>query len=313
VRSASHHTCRHFLPAADSRLFTTESCSPAGFAAKSKHLHGEPGGTASRAGGFRRAAALFLLVGVIDLIWQRHRYTKQLSMTKQEIREESKEQESSPHIKTAAPFEGCYLEDAEPTFATILAPESSNEPGIRERTMSGFGFAGRCGAAIFALASALSANTGIPVLPEQASLEQRVREEVASLRFYSVFDNLSFRVDGTRVELSGQVTQPVVKEDAERAVRRLPGVVSVTTQIEVLPLSRVDDRIRRDVYYAVYGYGPLQRYGAGTHPAIRIVVKNGNVSLIGAVANTADRAIVYQRANSVPGVFSVSNHLLVEI
>ena len=164
-----------------------------------------------------------------------------------------------------------------------------------------------------ALTFAWSANTGVQPLSERSGLEQRVREEVASLQYYSVFDNLSFRVDGSRVELSGQVTQAVVKEDAERAVRRLPGVSSVSNEIEVLPTSRGDDRIRRDVYYAVYGYGPLQRYGAGLHPAIRIVVKNGNVSLIGAVSNAADRAIVYQRVMTVPGVFSVSNHLLVEI
>jgi osmotically-inducible protein OsmY len=159
----------------------------------------------------------------------------------------------------------------------------------------------------------LSSNTGVPPLGEQANLEQRVREEVSSLPYYSVFDNLAFQVDGGRVTLTGQVSQAVVKEDAERAVSRLPGVISVSSQIEVLPLSRIDDRIRRDVYYAVYGYGPLQRYGAGLHPAIRIVVKNGHVLLVGTVANAADRAIVLQRANAVPGVFSVSNRLLVEI
>jgi osmotically-inducible protein OsmY len=168
-------------------------------------------------------------------------------------------------------------------------------------------------AAMPAFVYGLSANTGVPPLGERASLEQRVREEVASLPYYSVFDNLAFQVDGGRVTLSGQVTQAVVKEDAERAVGRLPGVVSVSSQIEVLPLSRIDDRIRREVYYAVYGYGPLQRYGAGSHPAIRIVVKNGNVLLVGTVANAADRAIVLQRANAVPGVYSVSNRLLVEI
>ncbi len=144
------------------------------------------------------------------------------------------------------------------------------------------------------------------------TVAEQVGHELMSLAYYSVFDDLSFRVDGGRVTLSGQVTQPVLKADAGRAVRRIPGVQSVVDQIEVLPLSRVDDQIRRGVYYAVYGYGPLERYGLGSQPAIRILVKNGRVTLTGAVANQMDRTLVYQRANSVPGVFSVTNQLLIE-
>lgn len=145
------------------------------------------------------------------------------------------------------------------------------------------------------------------------ALAEQVGHELMSLPYYSVFDDLSFRVAGSRVILSGQVTQPVVKEDAERAIRRLPGVESVVDQIEVLPLSRVDDQIRRGVYYAVYGYAPLERYGSGSQPAIRIIVKNGRVTLTGSVANQMDRTLVYERALSVPGVFSVTNQLMVEV
>ncbi len=143
-------------------------------------------------------------------------------------------------------------------------------------------------------------------------LAQRVEAELSSLAYYSVFDHLSFRVDGGKVTLSGEVTQPVVKMDAERAVNRIPGVRSVDNQIELLPLSRTDDQIRRAVYYAVYAFGPLQRYDAGSQPAIRIIVKNGRVTLIGMVANDMDRRLVYQRAIAVPGVFSVTNQLLIE-
>lgn len=144
-------------------------------------------------------------------------------------------------------------------------------------------------------------------------LAEQVGRELMALPYYSVFDDLSFRVDGSRVILGGQVTQPVVKEDAERVIRRLPGVQTVVDQIEVLPLSRVDDQIRRGVYYAVYGYAPLQRYASGSQPAIRIIVKNGRVTLTGLVANQMDRSLVYQRALSVPGVFSVTNQLMVEV
>ncbi len=144
-------------------------------------------------------------------------------------------------------------------------------------------------------------------------LAEQVGRELMSVPYYSVFDDLSFRVDGGRVTLSGQVAQPVVKEDAERVVRRIPGVTSVVDQIEVLPLSRFDDQIRRGVYYAVYGFGPLERYGLGSQPAIRIIVKNGRVTLTGEVANQMDRTLVYQRAMGVPGVFSVTNQLMVEV
>jgi|SRR5579863_3012557 osmotically-inducible protein OsmY len=149
--------------------------------------------------------------------------------------------------------------------------------------------------------------------PASALLEERVRHELAALPYYTVFDNLAFRVDSGQVTLIGQVTQPVVKEDAERAVRKLAGVRSVNSQIEVLPLSRTDDQIRRNIYYAVYGYGPLERYGLGSQPGIRIVVKNGHVTLTGAVASVLDRTMAYQRASAVPGVFSVTNNLLIEI
>lgn len=156
-------------------------------------------------------------------------------------------------------------------------------------------------------AGALTGNIGAQ------PLEERVRHELASLPYYSVFDNLAFRVDAGQVTLTGQVTQPVVKEDAERAVKKLAGVRCVNSQIEVLPLSRMDDQIRRSTYYAVYGFAPLERYGLGSEPAIRIVVKNGNVTLTGVVENAIDRSMVYQRANTVPGVFSVTNNLLIEI
>jgi hyperosmotically inducible protein len=86
----------------------------------------------------------------------------------------------------------------------------------------------------------------------------------------------------------------------------------VEDQIEVLPLSPFDNQIRRSAYRAIYGYGPLSRYSLGTHPSIHIVVKNGNVTLAGVVANRADRDLAYLRANGVAGTFSVTNDLRVE-
>ncbi len=110
-----------------------------------------------------------------------------------------------------------------------------------------------------------------------------------------------------------QTTQPVLKSDAEKAVKRIDGVTQVVNNIEVLPLSPMDDQIRRAEYRAIYGDPSLSdRYGFRAVPSIHIIVKNGRVMLEGVVANQADKAVVNARANSVPGVFAVTNNLLVE-
>jgi osmotically-inducible protein OsmY len=132
------------------------------------------------------------------------------------------------------------------------------------------------------------------------------------LPYYGVFDNLSFRVDGNKVTLFGEVARPVLKYDAERAVKHIEGVGQVESQIEVLPLSNFDDQIRLRTARAIYGYPALNRYALGTHPPIHIVVKNGNVTLAGVVANSMDRDLAYLRANGIPGAFSVTNELRID-
>lgn len=146
------------------------------------------------------------------------------------------------------------------------------------------------------------------------SIEDRVRHELVMLPYYNVFDELSFRVDndGT-VTLFGAVTQPWVKSDAYRSVKRLPGVTRVDNQIEVLPLSPFDNQIRIRTYRALVGTSSLYQYFMGTQPSIRIVVKNGHVMLDGVVSNNMDRQLAYMAANRVPGVFSVTNNLQTEI
>jgi hyperosmotically inducible protein len=141
---------------------------------------------------------------------------------------------------------------------------------------------------------------------------KEVRHEILMLPFFGVFDNISFRVDQGRVSLFGQVSRPTLKSDAENVVKRIEGVSGVDNQIEVLPLSPNDDRLRLRLFRAIYGYGPLQRYALGAVRPIRIIVKNGNVTLEGVVANEGDRNLVNIRANGVPGVFQVKNNLEVE-
>ncbi len=146
----------------------------------------------------------------------------------------------------------------------------------------------------------------------QSRLEKEVRHELVMLPYYGVFDNLAYRVNGYEVELFGQVTRPTLKTDAERVVKRIEGVEKVTNKIEVLPLSPNDDRIRLDVYRAIYGHTALNRYALQAVPPIHILVKNGNVSLEGVVANESDKNIANIQARSVPGVFNVTSNLKTE-
>jgi hyperosmotically inducible protein len=147
---------------------------------------------------------------------------------------------------------------------------------------------------------------------ERARLERLVRHELVMLPYYSVFDNLAFKVDGNRVELMGQVSRPTLKSDAERVVKNVEGVEGVTNNIEVLPVSSNDDRIRQATYRAIYSHPALQRYGLQAVPPIHIIVKNGNVALEGVVNRESDRNIANIQANGVSGVFSVKNNLQVE-
>ena len=149
--------------------------------------------------------------------------------------------------------------------------------------------------------------------PAMARVVKEVRHELVMLPYYNLFDNLSFRVDGSKVTLLGQVTQPTLKSDAGNVVKRLEGVTQVDNEIEVLPLSPNDDRIRYAVYRAIYSAPSLStRYGYRAVPSIHIIVKNGNVSLEGVVANQADKDVANIQANGVSGVFSVTNNLRVE-
>jgi hyperosmotically inducible protein len=142
---------------------------------------------------------------------------------------------------------------------------------------------------------------------------KEVRHQLVMLPFYSIFDDLSFKVNGGTVTLLGAVTRPVLKSDAENVVKNVEGVTQVNNQIEVLPLSPMDDRIRRAMARTIYGDPNIgTRYGYQALPSIHILVKNGNVTLEGIVANQFDKNLINTRAQSVPGVFKVTNDLQVE-
>jgi hyperosmotically inducible protein len=150
-----------------------------------------------------------------------------------------------------------------------------------------------------------------PSLASVERIQREVRHELLMLPYLGVFDNLAYKVDGYNVTLMGQVSRPSLKSDAGNVVKRIEGVENVDNQIEVLPTSPMDDRLRLRLYRAIYGYGPLQKYAMGVQQPIRIIVKNGHVTLEGVVDNEGDKNIANIRANGVSGVFSVTNHLQV--
>lgn len=180
--------------------------------------------------------------------------------------------------------------------------------------------------------------SGAPTAQQQQidKIAEQVRKQIVTLSVYGVFDNIYFGIKNPdTVVLYGQASRSILKSSAERVVKQIQGVKNVENQIEVLPVSPNDDRIRARVYGAIYRYAPLQKYSStrgrigmggpsvarmaggitndppiGWH-AIHIIVRNGNVTLVGVVDNDGDLALAEMRANGVSGVFSVTNELQV--
>ncbi len=158
-----------------------------------------------------------------------------------------------------------------------------------------------------------------------------IHKAIVTLPQYGVFDSINYGIKGSTVILRGEASRPVLKSSAENVTKKIEGVSSVQNDIEVLPLSPNDDKIRAGVYASIYRYAPLQKYTNNRGPrggpsvarmaggitndppigwhAIHIIVKNGNVTLNGVVDNETDQALAEMRANSVFGVFSVQNDI----
>lgn len=161
-----------------------------------------------------------------------------------------------------------------------------------------------CCSLVWLAATSLGAEDGSP-----NRIAREVRHELVTLPGYRVFDYLNYRIDGSKVTLFGEVTRPLLKSDAEKAVKSIEGVGSVDNQIEVLPLSQMDDRIRIAVYNAIYSKPSLQKYQLGAVPPIHIVVKNHNVTLEGVVNSVGDKDRAGLAAKGAPGVFKLTNNL----
>ncbi len=165
-------------------------------------------------------------------------------------------------------------------------------------------------ASLLALAT-VGAAQDQPSAKSQERIVKEVRHELLMLPYFGVFDYIAFKVDGSTVTLLGDVVRPTLKSDSENVVKHIEGVEKVNNQIEVLPPSPMDDRLRLELFRAIYQYPSLQKYELGVQKPIRIIVKNGHVTLEGVVDNEGDKNLAGLRANGVSGIFSVTNNLQV--
>ena len=140
-------------------------------------------------------------------------------------------------------------------------------------------------------------------------IAHEVQHEILMLPYYGVFDAISFKVELYSVTLTGWVTRPTLKSDAERVVKNVEGVEEVRNQIEVLPLSPNDDRLRLALYRAIYRSSALERYAIRSIAPIRIIVNNGNATLEGFVDSASDKTLAVNFAKGVSGVFAVTDRL----
>jgi len=151
-----------------------------------------------------------------------------------------------------------------------------------------------------------------PEAKAATNLAREIHHQLLLLPYYSVFDSISFALNGNKVTLTGQVVRPTLRANAEAAIKTIEGVETVVNQIEVLPASPSDDELRRAVYRAIFEDPTLAAYAVQAVPPIHIVVKNGNVSLEGWVNSAADKNLAGSRANAVAEALSVKNNLVVQ-
>jgi hyperosmotically inducible protein len=160
------------------------------------------------------------------------------------------------------------------------------------------------GLAMLPAASAAAAGN-----PAEAVTAEKVRKQIVKLPFYSIFDNITFQLNDGVVTLDGEVYRPSLRKSAERVAMSVEGVQSVVNNIEVLPTSFHDDRIRLAVARSIFTNSVLDRYAMQANPPIHVIVRNGDVTLEGVVNREMERNVAGILANGVSGVFSVTNNL----
>lgn len=165
---------------------------------------------------------------------------------------------------------------------------------------------------LFSVMACMAAAQNATSNKSEDRIVREVRHELLMLPYYGVFDSIAYKVNGGTVTLLGAVVRPSLKSDAENSIKHIEDVDRIDNQIEVLPPSSQDDALRIALFRAIYQYPSLQKYELGVQKPIRIIVKNGRVTLEGVVDSEADKNVAGVRANSVPGIFQVTNNLQVE-
>jgi hyperosmotically inducible protein len=168
-------------------------------------------------------------------------------------------------------------------------------------------------AALLALAGVAGASTGQSSPTTDTEIAARAAHEIRMYPRYSIWDNVALRVNDGALEITGQVSQPYKKQDLERLMQRVPGVASVTNELEMLPVSFTDDNLRARLARAIYRDPVLSRYAIQAIPPIHIIVKNGHVTLEGVVSTEMEKNVAAIRASSAGLSFGpVQNNLRVE-
>lgn len=161
----------------------------------------------------------------------------------------------------------------------------------------------------------LASSVSMWAIPQSSNeqIAEQVRKEIVTLPFYSIFDNVEFSLNDGALELNGEVYRPVMKRMIEKVAQRVTGVNSVVNNIEILPLSPYDHRIRVAIANKLYRNRVFTRHSIQAVPPVHIVVKNGNVTLEGVVNSELEKNVAFHVANGTNGVFSVTNNLRTEI
>ncbi|HEY0786413.1 MAG TPA: BON domain-containing protein [Acidobacteriaceae bacterium] len=152
-----------------------------------------------------------------------------------------------------------------------------------------------------------------PSVPD-AQLETKLLKDIEYDRVgygTTAFNAISVSVQNGVVTLGGHAYGPVDAGSAVSLVSNTKGVRDVVNDIQLDPVSPMDDRIRIQTFRTIYSFPMLNKYALDPGKPIRISVVNGNVTLYGVVDRQSEKDAAGIRANTVPGVFKVVNNLQV--
>ncbi|HEV3138948.1 MAG TPA: BON domain-containing protein [Vicinamibacterales bacterium] len=125
---------------------------------------------------------------------------------------------------------------------------------------------------------------------------------------FTIFDDVSARVKDGSVTLTGRVTMPYKRDDIERRVSKIDGVVGIRDEITVLPASTFDDELRFKIARSIYGHSNFWNYAIMPNPPIHIIVEHGRVTLTGVVNSQVDRVLAHSLASQF-NAFAITNEL----